>query len=109
MILNNRNILALIASLVILSNCSAIAKRDWGCKAAGNKYGCTSIRNIDDDREKDISKKLQDKTKNLVAMGRSEEKIGRIYIAPYIDSKNHYHEGEYIKFIEQSPDWQTSH
>lgn len=95
----------LILLLTITSNCSSIAKRDWNCKAEENKYGCTSIRDIDDKREDDISKELSSETKNMLAMGRTVEKVGKIYIAPYVDSKNHYHEGEYIRFIEQSPDW----
>lgn len=68
--------LILIVSLMIISNCSALAKRDWNCKAEGNKYGCTSIKDIDDDRTPQSLK--SNSIKNQLTMGRTEEQIGRI-------------------------------
>lgn len=39
------------------------------------------------------------------SMFRKSEKIGRLWLAPYIDKNHNYHEGSYVRVVDESSKW----
>ncbi len=119
--------LALIVTLtnftMLISSCS----KDWSCPAEKG-FSCRSIAQVDgnnsntseaskgssDNKKKSkinkINKNLLSDTFGKVIIDdfkpvRTQEKIGKVLITPYIDKEGNLNSGKYIYTIDEKPEW----
>lgn len=99
---------------------------EWRCRQLDSKVGCSSISKADDsyleNKKEDVNPKSS-KSENKITtdgkyssfeevnlgqtkMVRIPEKIGRLWVAPFMDAKGNYHEGSFIRVIDQEARWQ---
>ena len=101
--------------------CTACSK-DWSCPAEKG-FSCNNISqvdggsNIDNNSSKRSKNKKVKVNKNLLknTVGdvkiddlrpiRTQEKIGRVLITPYVDKEGNLNSGKYIYTIDEKPEW----
>ena len=117
--------------LISLTSCSSTVSKEWSkCRSNESKLGCANISDADQAYSK-ISKdqkfpitqitnleKISEKGGSLTLtpgqgdqeynMIRIPEKVGRIWLAPYIDNNGNIHEASYVKVIDQSSKWKIT-
>jgi hypothetical protein len=103
-----------LTNLSMLTSCSS----DWQCKAEKG-FSCNSISQIDGEgnnkatkkhKKVKVNKNLLTNTVQNIKMDnlhpiRTEEKIGKILITPYIDVEGNLNSGKYIYIIDEKPEW----
>ena len=119
---NKRNLaifIVLTNFIIILSSCS----KDWSCPAEKG-FSCRNISQVDggdmssNDNNKKHKKQKGRVNKNLLTNNtlgevkidelhpiRTQEKIGRILITPYVDKEGNLNSGKYIYTIDEKPEW----
>jgi len=116
---NKRNLTILIVTLtnfIMLTSCS----KNWQCPAEKG-FSCRNISQVDGEGSNDIASKKHKKgkvNKNLLTSNtagevhiddlnpiRTQEKIGRILITPYVDKEGNLNSGKYIYTIDEKPEW----
>jgi type IV conjugative transfer system lipoprotein TraV len=120
-------ILPLLTTLACKSNSSS----DWSCRNLDSKVGCANISKSDDaylensnndniattafvtngsnNPNKNSSKKynsFEDINLGQTRLVRTPEKIGRIWIAPYMDNKGNYHEASFVRIVDAESKWE---
>jgi len=113
-----------IILLFILTSCSGSnITNKWDCRNTESKLGCASISSADKAYSDEISNVVlgdivvknpgkyhsfdssdQNENKKLV---RVPDKVGRVWIAPYMDANGNYHEGSYIRVVDEVAKWET--
>jgi hypothetical protein len=114
----------IIATLIINSSCTSNISSKWaGCRKTDSKLGCASISKADEvAAQKEEESSLQNLTPTNTDekyhsfqaddiggnqhLSRTRDKIGRLWIAPYMDKNNNFHEGSYVRVVDQSSAWQ---
>ena len=103
--------------LLVVGGCS----KDWSCPAEKG-FSCKTISEVDgDDAQKqtkkerkkqlEINKKLfEDLVKPLqandgLAVTRTQEVVGKVLIAPYLDKNERLHTSKYIYTVDTKPEW----
>ena len=118
--------LPLLATLACKSNNSS----DWSCRNLDSKIGCANISKSDDaylesgntantstsvvtssaNNSNQYSAKkynsFEDINLGQARLVRTPEKIGRIWIAPYMDNKGNYHEASFVRIVDAESKWE---
>ena len=109
-----KRILCLIL-LVVSVGCSPVSS-SWTCKT-NLKGTCNSIWEIDNDDQKDETKKNINlkknfkqkvyKTNNTTNFNdfRSKERVARVVFSPYVDEAGNRHDISVVYYLEQKSDW----
>ena len=101
---------------MLFSSCS----KEWSCPAEKG-FSCRSISQVDGNDDGASGKKQKKKgkvNKNLLTNNsigdvriddltpiRTQEKIGRVLITPYVDKEGNLNSGKYIYTIDEKPEW----
>jgi|SaaInlStandDraft_7_1057024.scaffolds.fasta_scaffold36522_2 hypothetical protein len=111
----------LLALIIMISACSSTVSGKWSsCRKTDSKLGCASISEADkyayDGDQEVITIKNKDdtyqnfKTEDIGGnqyVSRSRDKIGRLWIAPYMDKNNNFHEGSFVRVVDEESDWKV--
>ena len=107
-----KNIKILLLALLITSCQSNISKK-WSCRKLDGDKGCVSISEADAWKESSTiqsetiespdGKYSSFKDQNLI---RTSDKVGRIWIAPYKDASDNYHEASFVQVVDESSKWE---
>jgi hypothetical protein len=108
----------LIILLVMLSACSSTVSGKWSsCRKTDSNLGCVSISEADkhaySEKEELSLKSNEAAYQNFKAeevggnqyVSRSRDKVGRLWIAPYMDKNNNFHEGSFVRVVDERSDW----
>lgn len=108
---------------------------EWSCRNLDSKVGCANISKADDaylengklsssdsaigaksgnlnitqvpiSKSAKYSSSSDDINVGQIKLIRSSEKIGRVWIAPYMDGKGNYHEGSFIRVVDEISRWE---
>jgi hypothetical protein len=115
--------LALIVTLTNLTMLISSCSKDWSCPAEKG-FSCRSISQVDGNnsntseaskgsnnkKKSKINKNLLSNTFEKVIIddlkpARTQEKIGKVLITPYIDKEGNLNSGKYIYTIDAKPEW----
>ena len=108
-----------ILSFFIMSSCSNTVFSDWSsCRNTDSKLGCVSITQADKATQEknnyraEIAKKIPNISRNAQDIDlssnltRKPDIVGRLWIAPYLDGNGYYHEGSFVRVIDESSKWE---
>jgi type IV conjugative transfer system lipoprotein TraV len=117
--------LALIVTLTNFTTLISSCSKDWSCPAEKG-FSCRSISQVDGNnsntskaskgsssnnkKKSKINKNLLSNTLEKVIIDdlkpvRTQEKIGKVLITPYIDKEENLNSGKYIYTIDEKPEW----
>ena len=112
--------LALIVTLTNFTTLISSCSKDWSCPAEKG-FSCRSISQVDGNNSntskaskgsnnKKNNKNLLSNTFEKVIIddlkpARTQEKIGKVLITPYIDKEGNLNSGKYIYTIDEKPEW----
>mgnify|MGYP002639468436 CR=1 FL=1 len=117
-------ILAISATLLVISSCSSNISKQWSCRKVDSKLGCVSISEADhaysvglkdssfkEDKVKGegvYSSFEEDKEKNKnKQLVRTSDQVGRIWLSPYMDADNNYHEESFVRVVDETSKWEV--
>ena len=121
---NYKNLVPLL--ILALGACRATSS-EWSCRNLDSKVGCANISKADDaylengkatpapqipisqipvSKSAIYSSSSDDINLGQTKLIRSQEKIGRIWIAPFMDGKGNYHEGSFIRVVDETSRWE---
>ena len=105
--------------LFLIASCNGTVQSKWSsCRKTDSDLGCVSISQADNhilNKESvnnpntlDIpsikrEEEVKDLDNNLV---RSPDIVGRLWIAPYLDNSGNYHEGSFVRVIDEKSKWE---
>jgi hypothetical protein len=109
-------------SLILISSCRSFSN-EWSCRKLDSKVGCASISKADeaylenkettnpDNKPVAIVHNFQSSSFEEVNLGQTRlvripEKIARLWVAPFTDINGNYHEGSFIRVVEEPAKWQ---
>ena len=119
--MKNKKIFILI--LLLATSCNSNVHKKWSsCRNTESKLGCASISKADeayniqitDDSlastlKYDVDKYLSfdsNKAGEKKQIVRTSDKVGRIWIAPYMDGNGNFHEESYVKVVDELSKWE---
>ena len=117
-------ILLLLSSLAVFS-CKSNTSSEWSCRNLESKVGCANIHksdeayleavnpssesstvSIDKSSAKNKYSSFEDVNLGQTRLVRTPEKIGRIWVAPYIDNKGSFHEASFVRIVDVESKWE---
>lgn len=115
----------IIPFLIFNYACNSNISSKWAeCRKTESKLGCVSISKADEFASQNEKEKI---VKDLITLdadekyhsfkaddiggnqhlSRTRDKIGRLWIAPYMDKNNNFHEGSYVRIVDENSSWQV--
>lgn len=104
-------------SILFLYSCSS-SNNNWECPLAKSGKSCKSISEADSNikeakilvHNEDVNKNLLKNSINGIKLDdinpiRTQEKIGKILITPYVNKEGNLNSGKYIYTIDQKAEW----
>jgi len=117
-------ILAISTALLVITSCSSNISKQWSCRKVDSKLGCVSISEADhaysagikdssfkEDKVKGEGvyssfKKDKEKHQNKQLV-RTSDQVGRIWLSPYMDADNNYHESSFVRVVDETSKWEV--
>lgn len=113
----NAKITTLILTTLILTSCSNSVKK-WSCRNTESQF-CGTISEADkaysskpnynealEVEKADSNKYSSFADVNNKRLIRSGDKIGRVWVAPYKDSNDNWHEESYVQVVDEPGKWE---
>jgi hypothetical protein len=115
----------LFLPILTIFACKSNSASDWSCRNLNSKVGCANISKSDDaylenknssaattsiDANKSSSgnkyTSFEDINLGQTRLVRTPEKIGRLWLAPYMDNKGNYHEASFVRVVDAESKWE---
>jgi hypothetical protein len=116
--MQNKNYISVMIILLI-SSCGGNFTDKWSCRKTEGDMGCVTIseadkfhdvQNTNTDNQslsKIPSNSNDDVNPKNQGLFRTQDKIGRVWIAPYLDAQGNWHEASYVRVVDEFAKWEV--